>query len=726
MSKVISVVNQKGGVGKCVAPDTPVLLSSGRIATIEEVWQEHSQNYTQAKEEEEGKFIKPEEKISVLSLSEDLELVEKEVDWLYQGEAEKLFDVTTKRGKRVEVTSDHPFLVMSEGEMEWKPAGEIEEGDFVATPRGFDIEGTKESIIDYLPECSEINSNLKIDKDLAFFLAFVFAEGYITPSRIIVHNQSERLLARFIDYCERLGLECNKERLDNQWKITVNTAGTLMHILQKVFSAPIKEQQKSFKIKIPDLILQAPEEILAEYLGTYISAEGYIAKDRTTLEVSTASKENAIDIHYALLRFGIQSSIKAKQSQATNSDNPKLRTYWRITITGVESLQKVLDNFPIVIKEKKEKLQQILELEGNGNLDVVPVEKLLRNAREQLDLCQKDIGDQGSISDYERRRSHPSRSALQTVSKTLLKKAKNELKTEKYDYSQQLRHLSQSDIVWEKVDNITTRDYNGKVYDLTVEDNHNFVAGKGGIIAHNTTTAMNLSASLAEKGKFVLLVDLDPQANASSGLGLETNKIDKGLYEALTDQHQLKDIVYNNQDHEGLRIAPATENLAGANVEFVELDRREFQLSDLLEEAKHAYDYILIDCPPALGLLTVNGMVASDEILVPVQAEYYALEGLGQLFNSINLVQEHIKSDLDILGAVLTMLDKRTNLSGEVREELYDHFPEKVFDAEIPRSIRLAEAPSYGKSILEYEPSSRGAKAYEKLAEEILETHNNQ
>lgn len=243
---------------------------------------------------------------------------------------------------------------------------------------------------------------------------------------------------------------------------------------------------------------------------------------------------------------------------------------------------------------------------------------------------------------------------------------------------------------------------------------------KGGV--GKTTTAMNLAASLAEKGKFVLLVDLDPQGNATSGLGLEKEEIPKGLYEALSNEHQLSDIVYNT-NHEGLRVAPATENLAGANVEFVDLDRREFQLSDLLEEAKHAYDYILVDCPPALGLLTINGLVAADEVLIPVQAEYYALEGLGQLLNSVNLVKKHIKPELEVLGAFLTMLDKRTNLSSEVRDELHNHFPGNVFESEIPRSIRLAEAPSYGQTIIEYEPTSRGAKAYVELAEEILEKH---
>ncbi len=244
---------------------------------------------------------------------------------------------------------------------------------------------------------------------------------------------------------------------------------------------------------------------------------------------------------------------------------------------------------------------------------------------------------------------------------------------------------------------------------------------KGGV--GKTTTAMNLAASLAEQGKFVLLVDLDPQGNASSGLGIKRDKVDSGLYEALVEGNNLHEIILNT-NHEGLRLAPATENLAGANVEFVDLDRREFQLSDLLEEARHAYDYIIIDCPPSLGLLTINGLTAADEIIIPVQAEYYALEGLGQLLNSIDLVREHIKPELKVLGAVLTMLDKRTNLSSEVKEELHQHFPNKVFETEIPRSVRLAEAPSYGQSIFEYEPKSRGAKAYQKLAEEILNKHN--
>ena len=243
---------------------------------------------------------------------------------------------------------------------------------------------------------------------------------------------------------------------------------------------------------------------------------------------------------------------------------------------------------------------------------------------------------------------------------------------------------------------------------------------KGGV--GKTTTAMNLAANLAELGKFVLLVDMDPQANASSGLGFGREDIKQGIYEALSRNMRFHDIVLNST-HEGLRIAPATANLAGANVELVDVDRREHQLRDLLEEAKHAYDYIIIDCPPSLGLLTLNSLVAADELLIPVQAEYYALEGIGQLLSTVQLVQTHIKPELGILGAVITMFDKRTRLSEDVMNELYKYFPDTIFRSVIPRTVRLAEAPSFGQTILQYDPNGKGAKAYERLAKEILEKH---
>lgn len=243
---------------------------------------------------------------------------------------------------------------------------------------------------------------------------------------------------------------------------------------------------------------------------------------------------------------------------------------------------------------------------------------------------------------------------------------------------------------------------------------------KGGV--GKTTTAMNLAACLSELGYFVLLVDMDPQGNASSGLGVQKEGLEFGIYEALSQQKRFHDIVKNTK-HEGLRVAPSTPNLAGASIELVDVDRREFRLLDLLEEAKHAYDYIIIDCPPSLGLLTINSLVAADELLIPVQAEYYALEGLGQLLNTINLVKEHIKPDLNILGAVLTMFDKRTRLSEDVMNELYKYFPDTIFRSVIPRTVRLAEAPSFGKSIFHYEPGGKGAKAYERLAREIIEKH---
>ncbi len=241
---------------------------------------------------------------------------------------------------------------------------------------------------------------------------------------------------------------------------------------------------------------------------------------------------------------------------------------------------------------------------------------------------------------------------------------------------------------------------------------------KGGV--GKTTTSVNLAVYLATLGKFVLLVDIDPQANATSGLGISHQELKRGVYEVLGGQHSFKDVVLNTAQ-EGLRIAPATASLAGAGVELVAVENRESRLHHCLDEVRGAYDYIIIDCPPSLGLLTVNALVAADKVLIPVQAEYYALEGLGQLVSTINLVKDNIKPELEILGAVLTMFDKRNKLSEEVMSELYKYFPNKIFRSVIPRTVRLAEAPSYGKSILHYDKDGKGARAYERLARELIE-----
>ncbi|NCN99775.1 ParA family protein [Candidatus Falkowbacteria bacterium] len=240
---------------------------------------------------------------------------------------------------------------------------------------------------------------------------------------------------------------------------------------------------------------------------------------------------------------------------------------------------------------------------------------------------------------------------------------------------------------------------------------------KGGV--GKTTTAVNLSAYLAHLGKQVLLIDVDPQANATSGLGLDHRNLEAGIYESLVGNKPVFEIIKRTVQS-GLQIAPATLALAGAGIEMVTLDNREFRLSQILEDVKKDFDYIIIDGPPSLGLLTVNSLVAADEVLIPIQSEYYALEGLSQLLETISLVQNNLKPNLGIMGAVITMFDRRNKLSESVLKELYQYFPNRIFRSVIPRSVRLAEAPSYGRSILHYNPKSKGGRAYEGLAREVM------
>ena len=244
---------------------------------------------------------------------------------------------------------------------------------------------------------------------------------------------------------------------------------------------------------------------------------------------------------------------------------------------------------------------------------------------------------------------------------------------------------------------------------------------KGGV--GKTTTAINLSAALAEKGKKVLVVDIDPQGNTTSGFGIEKNELENTVYELMLGECSVKDCMIEDVIH-NLSIIPSNVNLAAAEIELIEADKKEYILKNELDWVKDKFDFIIIDCPPSLSMLTVNSMTASDSVLVPIQCEYYAMEGLSQLIHTINLVKKKLNPYLEMEGVVFTMYDSRTNLSQEVVESVKEALEERVFETNIPRNVRLAEAPSYGMPICKYDANSAGAQAYASLADEIIKVNN--
>lgn len=241
---------------------------------------------------------------------------------------------------------------------------------------------------------------------------------------------------------------------------------------------------------------------------------------------------------------------------------------------------------------------------------------------------------------------------------------------------------------------------------------------KGGV--GKTTTAINLSACLAEKGLKVLVIDIDPQGNTTSGFGIDKYNIDNTVYELIVGECLLEDCIIEGI-YEKLSLIPSNVNLAGAEIELIDIEEKEYILKKEVEKIKDKFDYIIIDCPPSLNILTVNAMTTANTILVPIQCEYYALEGLSQLIHTINLVRERLNPDLEIEGVVFTMYDARTNLSLQVVENVKENLHQNIYKAIIPRNVRLAEAPSHGVPINVYEPKSAGAEAYRELADEVME-----
>jgi len=241
---------------------------------------------------------------------------------------------------------------------------------------------------------------------------------------------------------------------------------------------------------------------------------------------------------------------------------------------------------------------------------------------------------------------------------------------------------------------------------------------KGGV--GKTTTSINLSASLAELGQRVLTIDMDPQGNTTSGLGIDKNQVENTVYELILEEASVEECI-NNSVMEGLDVIASNINLSGAEVELISIDNKEFLLKEKIDVLKDKYDFIIIDCPPSLNLLTINAMTTSDTVLVPIQCEYYALEGLSQLIHTIDLIKERLNPELEIEGVVFTMFDGRTNLSLQVVENVKENLDRNIYKTIIPRNVRLAEAPSYGMPINMYDTRSSGAEAYRLLAEEVIQ-----
>lgn len=804
MTRFVGILSAKGGVGKCVSPDTPILTNSGKIFPISTLFDRNFEIARKIIFDQEGIFIEPKKSLKILTMDCNLKIKPSKVKFLYKGHSKNLFKVTTKRGKSVKVTPRHRFFVLRDGKLQWIEANNLRIGDFIATPRITKVDkeeevyirklsenilvkvkpiyrdiikenllsilerdkrfrykvlyklllgdspfiakkptvwsnirklidlkllerGKKEEysfnygrIIDYLLEgipVSVFNSLefdeklieslvyenrfykksvpvtpkvLKLNKNFVDFISILIAEGAINKSYISIENMDDSIINKVIKICVGFNLKYDIKIKDKKKIVTIKCGMTFNQILSDLFEIPIIGNRKSFKVKIPNIILNS--KFLSTYLSTLIDCDGYINKRSPLVEITTASKENAIRLHYAFLQYGIVSSIKAAYKKATNSPNPKLRKYYFLSISGSNNFRRLSDIIKLEVKHKRDLFEKYLKIKNNTNIDSLPLGFLVKKIRVENNLPQGDLGVQGTISDYENGRNMPSFCAIKSIN-TILEK--------KQIHDGFLKLISNSDLFFDRVKTVGLIKHNGFVYDLTVEGTHNFIAGEGGFISHNTSTTLNLGAALNHFGRDVIIVDGN-LSTPNLGLHLGVYSVPISLHDVLKGKNRIEESVYMHNS--GIKLLPAGISLKDLR------DANPDKLRRILPSLDGLADIVLVDGAAGLGREALAVLNAVDDVLIITNPE------IPSVTDSLKTIKIAEKLGKAVRGIIVTRTGSESDLALENVAALLG----KPIIGVIPEDDSMKNALSKKSAVIHTDPKSRSAIAYKRLAAYLI------